>query len=155
MSSNFDTPLYYFELSSTNSSANNNPMNNSVSNDKCSDFVLDAKVNTNVCSYCHRNKKGELLIGAPYIGSMFGIVHNNANRMKFCDYICAKLYNDNRERITVDVQHYKSLYTKNKLDKKSRIIYERVGNNFFAFLPTYIVSDDDYITHRHTLERVV
>jgi hypothetical protein len=148
MSLDFDTPLYQFDVETVAPTI--------VDNTKVVINDLDAKlVDTNVCAYCQRKKKSELLIAAPYIGSMFGIVRDNPDRLKFCDYICAKLYNDNRERITVDTQYYKQLYTKNKLDKKSRIIYERVGTNFFAFLPTYIVDDDNYIEHRHTLERLI
>jgi hypothetical protein len=148
MSLDFDTPLYQFDVETVAPTI--------VDNTKVVINDLDVKlVDTNVCAYCQRKKKSELLIAAPYIGSMFGIVRDNPDRLKFCDYICAKLYNDNRERITVDTQYYKQLYTKNKLDKKSRIIYERVGTNFFAFLPTYIVNDDNYIEHRHTLERLI
>ena len=152
MSLDFDTPLYHFEIDSVAPTVidNTRVVGPTIIND------LDVKlVDTNVCAYCQRKKKSELLIAAPYIGSMFGIVRDHPDRLKFCDYICAKLYNDNRERITVDTQYYKQLYTKNKLDKKSRIIYERVGTNFFAFLPTYIVTDDNYIEHRHTLERLI
>ena len=118
MSLDFDTPLYHFEIDMTTvETVAPTVVQPTIIND------LDAKlVDTNVCAYCQRKKKSELLIAAPYIGSMFGIVRDNPDRLKFCDYICAKLYNDNRERITVDTQYYKQLYTKNKLDKKSRII---------------------------------
>ena len=94
MSLDFDTPLYHFDIdiSTTETSPVETVAPTIVDNTKVVINDLDAKlVDTNVCAYCQRKKKSELLIAAPYIGSMFGIVRDNPDRLKFCDYICAKL----------------------------------------------------------------
>lgn len=109
----------------------------------------------NICAYCRREKKKYCLLAKPYEGSVYGSTKGSEHILKFCDFICAKLFYDNFNRITIDITDYKRAYNQNLLDKKARTIYERVGNNYFAFLPTYKVKDNNWVEHRHKLERLI
>lgn len=57
---------------------------------------------------------------------------------RFCDLVCSKLYSDNiSEIINPDMKEYRSLYLSGKLDKKSKLIYDKCCTRLFQQLPTY------------------
>ncbi len=63
----------------------------------------------------------------------------------FCDYACAKLYNDKLSKLAIDYSDYNELYVNGKLNNMSRKLFSIVRNNGFYILPT-IYRDVDIST---------
>lgn len=60
--------------------------------------------------------------------------------LPFCDVACAKLYNDNVERVKFDFLEYYRLFELGKLSDKGRSIYTKCRNDVFEQLPTYTIN---------------
>jgi hypothetical protein len=64
------------------------------------------------------------------------------NGERFCDVVCAKLYNDNIEPIDINIEEYNQLYNHNLLSESAKDIWNKLGFINFKLLPRYIVNSD-------------
>ena len=93
--------------------------------------LIETQLLTNeekTCNMCHKNIKDCGLYSANH-------------DLVFCDLICAKIYSDNIEKITIDDKEYRNNYTLNKLSKEAEKIYLKYKYKFFDQLPILIISD--------------
>ena len=79
------------------------------------------------CGWCAREIRKLCLHGRKKNGMV----------VPFCDIFCAKLYNDNVQRIVFDFMEYTCLYCKGMLDPQSAKIYQRCKGMLFEQLPIY------------------
>lgn len=91
------------------------------------------------CSFCTKNNSGIMLTGFEYNGDLkyydYDKIDYNEMSLRFCDLICAKLYNDNIHKITIDVQSYRKSHLSKSLDKNSELIYVKCIDKMFTQLP--------------------
>lgn len=102
------------------------------------------------CSYCRSKKMKEMLYGLAFVDDLYidSSSIDSDKKLMFCDFACAKLYNDNREKISIDIKKYRLAYINNKLDNKAKNIYQTCSKKCFLLLPKLIVSDDNYKMHK-------
>lgn len=55
--------------------------------------------------------------------------------LKFCDLICARLYDINIHKIEINYKAYRKAYNNGKLSKNSKFIYEKCKYKLFNELP--------------------
>ena len=72
----------------------------------------------------------------------YGIAYDTRLRIPFCDILCAKLYNDNVDKIEFDFDSFTRDYSKTN-PKRLRILYERCSDSLFEELPIY-TADNRY-----------
>lgn len=103
-----------------------------------------------ICSYCRTKKKKEMLYGSTFVNDLYidSSTIDSDKKLMFCDFACAKLYNDNREKISIDIKKYRLAYINNKLDEKTKNIYQTCSKKCFLLLPKLIVNDDNYKLHK-------
>ena len=58
------------------------------------------------------------------------------NKLRFCNFICAKHYNDLIHKVIVDMDKYTNYYINGKLSKFNEKIYKFVSKRGFEFMPT-------------------
>ena len=63
--------------------------------------------------------------------------------LKFCDYVCAKLYYDNVNKFEINKSEYNNYYNNDQISKKAKDIYNKVGKILFKQLPIYVPSTSD------------
>ena len=83
-------------------------------------------IENDVCTWCGKELNDYYLIG----------YNKDKDKLKFCNFVCAKHYNDIKEKIHVNMDKYAELYLSNKLDKQSAKIYQTVSKRGFEFMPT-------------------
>lgn len=83
-------------------------------------------IDNDSCSWCDNELNDYYLIG----------YDKDKKKLKFCNFVCAKHYNDIKEKINVNMDKYTELYLNNKLDKQSSKIYQVVAKRGFEFMPT-------------------
>ena len=84
-------------------------------------------LNTVKCDWCEHELNDYYLIGYD---------KENNTKLKFCNFVCAKHYNDILRRISVDFDKYAFLYYSGKLDKMGAKIFKNVYRHGFEFMPT-------------------
>ncbi len=61
---------------------------------------------------------------------------NEINEKKhFCNFVCAKHYNDLIEKITLNISKYNEFFKNNKLNNISMKIFIKISKNGFEFMP--------------------
>lgn len=75
---------------------------------------------------------------------------------KFCDIACAKLYNDNFEKININIKEYNMYYINNQLSNKAKQLYEYTHHTIFHMLPIYRIDnisshDINIVKHEYAL----
>lgn len=88
------------------------------------------------CSYCGRKIKSAPLKGCKRVNDDFMTINDNFKILYFCDFICAKLYDNNVQQISIDVKKYRIDFLNKCLSKEATIIYNRVSQILFTQLPT-------------------
>lgn len=63
--------------------------------------------------------------------------------LKFCDYVCAKLYYDNVNKFEINKKEYNNYFINDQLSKKAKEIYNKIGGVIFKQLPIYTPTPDD------------
>lgn len=53
----------------------------------------------------------------------------------FCNFVCAKHYNDLINKVYLDINNYNELFKNNKLDITSAKIFIKISKNGFEFMP--------------------
>jgi len=88
------------------------------------------------CSYCNKKIKCAPLKGCKRMNNDFMCINDNFKILYFCDFICAKLYDNNVQQISIDVKKYRIDFLNKRLSKEATIIYNRVSQILFTQLPT-------------------
>ena len=118
--------------------------------------TIDNKINKkifeikHVCNYCGSKKKKEMLIACNYQDDIYintDLIEDN-DKLFFCDFACAKLFNDNKYKISIDIKKYREAFLKERLDSKAKRVYVSCSKTCFLLLPKLTVSDDNYKLHR-------
>lgn len=114
-------------------------------------------VETNKCSWCDKELDDYYLTGHSIVLSskhdneLDCCDKTNKNNIKlcFCNFVCAKHYNDIVGKIFIDFDKYSKLYYNNKLDKLSSKIFRHVVKQGFEYMPTiYNTKYDDNVQVR-------
>ena len=79
------------------------------------------------CSWCNRDISEYNLEGMEK--------DNKENKVHFCNFICAKHYNDLIKNIYLDINNYNELYKNNKLNNSLSKIFIQVSKSGFDFMP--------------------
>ncbi len=62
-------------------------------------------------------------------------------KLRFCDLVCAKLYYDNVDKFTIDINRYNNYFNNGELSRQANDIYSKIRWFMFEQLPQYITSD--------------
>lgn len=73
--------------------------------------------------------------------------------LRFCNFICAKHYNDIVAKINIDMDKYTEYYINGKLNKFNEKIYKFISKRGFEFMPT--IYDTSYPTDENTRREMV
>ena len=96
---------------------------------------LDNKISLySKCDFCKENIHGACLNCSDYNDD---IINNTSNEYHFCDILCAKLYNDNISKLSVNYNDYRQKYLHNLLSKYAATIYELCKNKLFIEIIDY------------------
>lgn len=124
-------------------------------NDLRSNVLEDNLSFGNVCAYCGETKKSAMLPACQFIEDHMIVSIDPNDKMLFCDFLCAKLYNDNIEAISINFKEYRQLYLTNKLDKTAKDVYDRCKNTLFVMLPIYKTDSTNYKLNRQKLKATI
>jgi hypothetical protein len=97
------------------------------------------------CNFCGKKSKHACVNGLEYDGLNLydsNNINNSFKTLKFCDLICAKLYDTNIHRISINYDEYRKAYNRNELSKNSKIIYEKCKHKLFSQLLIYKIYDN-------------
>lgn len=86
------------------------------------------------CSWCDREINEYNLEGFEIDNKQD---NNNCEHKKviFCNFICARHYNDLIHKIYIDINGYNELFKNNKLDNVSAKIFIKISKTGFEFMP--------------------
>lgn len=87
------------------------------------------------CEFCNRKIKTASLIGCNRIDEDFMNFNYSTIIYHFCDFICAKLYDTNKNPLALDMVDYRKKYLTNQLNKNATIVYNQVKNILFSQMP--------------------
>lgn len=108
-----------------------------------------------VCAYCGHTKHSAMLPACHYIDDYIVTSIDPCDKLLFCDFLCAKLYNDNRNPISINFKEYRQMYLTNKLDKTAKDVYDRCKNVLFVMLPVYKTNSTNYKLNRQKLNATI
>lgn len=102
---------------------------------------------TKVCVFCSKKiKELGYVTGTEYNGPLSSYdsikIDSNANKLIFCDLICAKLYDVNIHKISIDFKSYKDFNNNGKLSKNAVKIYNKCKHKLFSELLILKINDD-------------
>lgn len=111
-----------------------------------------------VCAYCGHSKHSShsaMLPACHYVDDYIVTSIDPCDKLLFCDFLCAKLYNDNNNPISINFKEYRQLYLTNKLDKTAKDVYDRCKNVLFVMLPVYKTTSTNYKLNRQKLNATI
>lgn len=108
-----------------------------------------------VCAYCGHTKHSAMLPACHYVDDYIVTSIDPCDKLLFCDFLCAKLYNDNCNPISINFKEYRQLYLTNKLDKTAKDVYDRCKNVLFVMLPVYKTQSTNYKLNRQKLNATI
>lgn len=83
-----------------------------------------------ICDWCARELGDYYLTGTrTHEGT------HDTKLLRFCNFVCAKHYNDIVHKINVDMDKYTDYFINGKLDKFDEKIYKFVCKRSFEFMP--------------------
>ena len=98
------------------------------------------------CDFCNKKSKHAYVNALEYADETklydSNNIPNSFKTLKFCDLICAKLYDTNVHRISIDYDEYRKAYNKKELSENSKIIYEKCKHKLFSQLLIYKIYDN-------------
>ena len=87
-----------------------------------------------ICDWCARELGDYYLTGTRTKDNKQPLEHDN-KMLRFCNFVCAKHYNDIVHKITIDMEKYTEYFINGKLDKFNEKIYKYVCKRSFEFMP--------------------
>lgn len=95
------------------------------------------------CDLCTSSSEN-MLCATSYDGSLedydYQKIDPNRTKLYFCDLICAKLYDVNVCKLTIDVKTYRKNYLDGMLNNTSNIIYQKCKSVLFTQLPIKVIT---------------
>jgi hypothetical protein len=119
-------------------------------NDNSIEIKQDSEDSLLQCGMLYFEKTNNLIDSSYYINFN---ENNNSNQLVFCDLACAKLYDMNVNRLTIDMKQYKNDYLNNKLSKISKKIYNKLDIYLFTQYPELKYKDTEDIEERKTMKK--
>ena len=80
------------------------------------------------CSWCNKEINEYSLDGREQD-------NKNGEQLHFCNFICAKHYNDIIAKVILDIDKYNSFFSNNKLDNIATKIFIKITDTGFDFMP--------------------
>ncbi len=99
-----------------------------------------------VCIFCNKKIKDGYLVGTKFNGNICDYdpikIDSFEDKLIFCDLICARLYDVNIHKISIDFKSYKDFYNNGKLSSKAVKVYNRCKGKLFSEMLIMKVCDN-------------
>ena len=108
-----------------------------------------------VCDWCSQELGDYYLTGVERPDSKQPTEQHETTKRSlcFCNFVCAKHYNDIIHKIAIDMDKYTDYYINNKLSKFNEKIYKFVSKRGFEFMP--MIYNQEYPTDENKRREMV